>query len=67
MRHSQSESDRDGRVNRVAAPLHNVYADIRGDLIRRSDNAVTRAHGFARSGENGSRLDLGANGGELKE
>ena len=47
MGHGQREGDGNRGINSVAATLHDVDADFRSDFVGRSDNAMTRADGFA--------------------
>ena len=47
MRDRERKRHGDRRVDRVAAALHDVDADARSDFVRRSDDAMPRAHRFA--------------------
>ena len=49
MRDRQSKRDRDCRIDRIAAALHDVHAYLRSDFVCRRDDAMPRAHRFARS------------------
>jgi len=43
-RHRQRETDRHGRIDRVAALAQHVHADVRGQRTRRADHAVQGVH-----------------------